>query len=113
MLAYCLPVLLRCVQSFQAFAERELDSDGDGQVTERDVYAFLEAVWGGQQEAKGFSRVVKASLSGHSRPRTLDDVHRGLGRRRTRPRQIASKQGDSWEGRVPRAGEEKLRQAAL
>lgn len=114
-LASCIPASLLYVQSFQAFVERELDSDGDGRVTERDVFFFLQTVWGSLQEAKRISRAVKDArpTSSNSRPRTLDDVHRGLGRRRTRFRQIASKRGDSRDGRVPRVWEKTLLQAAL
>lgn len=114
-LASCIPASLLYVQSFQAFVERELDSDGDGQVTERDVFVFLQTVWGGLPEAKRISRAAKdsRSMSSNSRPRTLDDVHRGLGRRRTRFRQMASKRGDSREGRALRVWEEALLQAAL
>lgn len=98
--------------SWQVFAEQELDNDGDGGVTVQDVFAFLQNAWAirGQQRGvtRGFSRTGnKAWRLG--RPRTLDDVHRGLDRRR-----MAWRQGIRASGTesIPTSVEHKLLAAA-
>lgn len=72
------------VSSCQAFAEQELDGNGDGRITVPDVFAYLQNAWAAQRRHNlSFARNNANKGRNLSRPYTLDDVHRGLDRRRT------------------------------
>lgn len=104
------------VSPCQAFAEQELDGNGDGRITVPDVFVYLQNVWAAQRRhSLSFPRNGGNKGENLGRPHTLDDVHRGLGRRRTtllRWRGTASQAPDGGGGFFPRSLAEKLIAAA-
>lgn len=68
--------------SLQAFAEQDLDINGDGFVTIQDVFVFLQKAWAGQQKKAWAGQHAATACrqntekSHFSRPRTLDDILR-------------------------------------